>query len=438
MRKALLIALRDYNAAVRTKGFIIGLVLAPVLMGGGLIMVKITEKRVDTRDRKVAVVDRSGAIVEALAEAAKQRNETETRDSKTGKKVRPEYHLEIIAPDEEDPAGQRLELSERVRKGDLYGFLEVGKEAVKGSEGSEAARITYRSENPVFDEARRWIQQPVNDRVRGLRMAKEGLDAEVVARVTRWVNVEGLGLVSRDEETGEIKEAVRKSEMQAIFLPYGMMMLMFVLVVAAANPLIHSTLEEKMQRIAEVLLGSVRPSQLMMGKLLGAIGVSVTMVSVYIVGGLVAAHYADMSDAIPYRALPWFALYGMSALLMYGAMFLAVGSACSDLKDAQSLMMPLWLVVMLPMFLWLPVIKEPASSFAMWMSLVPWFTPMLMMVRLGSEVTIPMWQPVAGLVGVALVTLASVWAAGRIFRVGILMQGKPPKLTEVLRWATRG
>ncbi len=136
--------------------------------------------------------------------------------------------------------------------------------------------------------------------------------------------------------------------------------------------------------------------------------------------------------------LPWFAAYGLAALFMFGAMFLAVGSACNDLKDSQSMVMPLMMFIILPVFVWLPVIKEPTGSFATWISFFPTCAPMLMLVRLASPVTIPAWQPWVGLAGVVMATAVSVWAAGRIFRVGILMQGKPPRLTELLRWALRG
>jgi len=102
------------------------------------------------------------------------------------------------------------------------------------------------------------------------------------------------------------------------------------------------------------------------------------------------------------------------------------------------MMMPLWVFLMLPMLVWFPVMREPTRSFATWLSLFPPFTPILMLVRMASPVTIPMWQPWVGLLGVALFTIAAVWAAGRIYRVGILMYGKPPKLTEILRWALRG
>jgi ABC-2 type transport system permease protein len=96
------------------------------------------------------------------------------------------------------------------------------------------------------------------------------------------------------------------------------------------------------------------------------------------------------------------------------------------------------LPVFLPMFLAMPMLQEPMSPFATWMSLIPPFTPMLMLLRKAGPQGIPAWQPWVGLVGVLLVTMFSVWLGGRIFRVGILMQGGPPKLGKLIRWAFRG
>ena len=116
MNKILRLVKREYLASVKTKGFIIGLILAPVLMSGGLIVFALFKDRVDTTDKKMAVIDRTGMVAQVLVEAAENRKKTEIYDEKTGKKIKPEYIFEIVEPDEEDPEAQRLKLSDRVRK----------------------------------------------------------------------------------------------------------------------------------------------------------------------------------------------------------------------------------------------------------------------------------------------------------------------------------
>jgi ABC-2 type transport system permease protein len=197
-------------------------------------------------------------------------------------------------------------------------------------------------------------------------------------------------------------------------------------------------MEEKTQRIAEVLLGSIQPFEFMMGKIIGGVGVSLTASMVYVIGGITAGKYMGLGAYIPYHLLPWFFAFMIMAVFLFGSMLASLGSACNDLKDVQSLALPAMLMMMIPMFIMTPVLKEPLSAFSTWLSLFPPFTPMLMMLRLSTPAGVPVWQPFVGIAGVLLFTLFSVWAGGRIFRIGILMQGKPPKLVDILRWAVRG
>jgi len=199
-----------------------------------------------------------------------------------------------------------------------------------------------------------------------------------------------------------------------------------------------SVMEEKNQRIAEVLIASVRPFEFMMGKVLGGLAVALTASSVYIIGGAATITRMGMAEYLPYHLLPWFFVYMLLAIIMFGSNFAAVGSACSDAKDAQTLTLPAMLPVMVPMFLLGPILKHPTGPFATVLSLLPPFTPTLMMMRQSSSMTIPAWQPWVGLAGIVVFTLLSVWAGGRIFRVAILTQGKPPRLTTLLKWAIRG
>lgn len=437
MRKILKLAVREYNAALRTKATVIMVVLMPVLMGGGVIAMKLLEHQVDTSDQRIAVVDRSSVVGPFLVQAAQVRNAAETRDAATDKRIRPAYLIEVVAPRDDTADAQRLELSNRVRSRGLHAFVEIGPDVVHPPEGSRTARIAYYCENALFDEARRWLDPVINNRLRSLRLAEAGLDEATVERLIRPLPVEGLGLFTRDAG-GAIQPAQRSDRALVLALPMAAMMMMFLMITVGATPLINAVLEEKMQRIAEVLLGSVRPFQLMMGKLLGSVGVSLTVLAIYAAGGLASASYLGVLHYIPYGIVPWFVVYQVAAIVLYGAVFVAIGAACNDFKEAQSLMLPVWLIIVIPLFVWLNVVKEPHSNFATWMSLVPPFTPLLMLLRQAAPSAIPAWQPWTGLAGVALFTTLCVWAAGRVFRVGILMQGKTPKLGDLLRWAARG
>ena len=438
MRKVLKVAQREYNAAIRTKAFFIMLVLAPVMMSGGLIAIKVMERHGDTTDKTIAVVDHTGAIGPAVVEAARTRNNSQTHDLKTGRKFAPAYTIEVVEPNAADPDGQRLALSRRVRTHELHAFVEIGRDVLQPGDGATDTGIAYHAENAALDDARKWIVQPINERIRKVRAAEVGLPEAAAERVFRWMPVEPLGLFNVNAATGALQQAQRSDAGQAIGVPLAMLMLMFMMIMVGATPLLNAVLEEKLQRISEVLLGSIRPFELMLGKLIGTLGLSFTVIAIYLGGGFIVAQRMGLTGYIPVQLVPWFLVYMVAAIVLFGSLLIALGAACNDVKEAQSLMLPVWLLVMIPMFVWLPIVKEPLSRFATCMSLIPPFTPILMLLRQATPLGIPAWQPWVGLVGVLLFTTVCVWGAGRVFRVGLLMQGKTPRLSDLVRWAVRG
>jgi ABC-2 type transport system permease protein len=438
MRKTLRLAQREYLAAVKTKAFIIGLVLAPVLMSGGLLGMALLRNQVDTKDKKVAVVDRSGVIAPALVQAAQARNAKEVFDQKTGKKLRPAYLFESVKPAADKADAQRLELSERVRNGQLHGFLEIGPSLLHPAKDAPEAGVAYYAKNAVLDDLYRWVANPINDELRRRRLTEAGIDATKVTNLFDWVHVEARGLSALDAKTGEVSKAKVSHEVEAIVVPMLLVVLMFMLLMMGTAPLIQTVMEEKTQRIAEVLLGAVTPFEFMMGKILGGVAVSLTGSAVYVLGAVLTLSSLALGQYIPYHLLPWFFAWLLAAIFMQGATFAALGSACNDAKDAQNMHLPAMLPFLAPMFILMPVLKEPQSAFSTGASFFPPFTPMLMLLRQSAAGGIPAWQPWVGLVGVVACAVLAVWVGGRVFRVGILMQGKPPKLGEILRWAVRG
>ena len=444
MRKTLVVAVREYQAAVRTKAFIISMVLMPILMSGGVIMPKLLEDKVDTSDKRIAIVDQTGQLFDAVAEAVQIRNTETTNkggifkvEGEQRKQVRPRFVLEKVDSTEDDPERVRLGLSNRVREGGLFAFMIIGPEVIEPGEDAAAAVAAYHSNSPTYDDFQRWVTRPLNNRIQQLRFETANLDPEVVQKATQWTSVKNLGLVSLDED-GNIVAARETNEIANILIPMALMMLMFMVVMVGASPLVHSVLEEKMQRIAEVLLGSIPPFELMMGKLLGMVGVSLTIATFYVVGAFYAVHRSGFAHLFPADLLWWFIAFLALAVLMFGAVFIAIGAAVTDMKEAQSLMTPVMLVVVAPMFVWIYVVREPSAPLSILMSLFPPATPMLMTIRQSVPPGVPVWQPLLGILLVLLTTVVCVFAAGRIFRVGILMQGKGANLGQMLRWVLRG
>jgi ABC-2 type transport system permease protein len=235
-----------------------------------------------------------------------------------------------------------------------------------------------------------------------------------------------------------VSSAPKGGGMAAIFVPAGFMFLMFMVVLLSAQPLLEGVMEEKNNRIAEVLLGSVSASQLMLGKLLGNIAGALSAIAIYAAGGYAAARYNGWTDLIPTDLVPWFLAFQTLGVLMFGSIFLAIGAAVTQSKEAQSLLLPIWLLIALPLFGWLQIVRDPNGAFAVWSSFFPPSAPLVMTLRLASDAVVPLWQILLSLIVLSLATAAGVFLAGRVFRVGILWQGKSPKVSELLRWALRG
>jgi ABC-2 type transport system permease protein len=135
----------------------------------------------------------------------------------------------------------------------------------------------------------------------------------------------------------------------------------------------------------------------------------------------------------------WFLVYLVLAVFMFGSLFIAVGAACTDLKETQSLLLPVMLLAVFPLFFLQQIIQEPDGALATGLSFFPFATPSLMVARIAIPPGVPdWWQPFLGVAGVLVTTLFCVWVAGRIFRVGLLMQGKGASFSEIVKWAWKG
>jgi ABC-type Na+ efflux pump permease subunit len=213
---------------------------------------------------------------------------------------------------------------------------------------------------------------------------------------------------------------------------------MFLVVLLSAGPLMQSVLEEKMYRIAEILVSSIPATALLFGKLIAATLVSLTLLGVYGVGGFVAAAGAGVTTHFDLYQWACIIAFQLLALTIYGSLFLAVGSACNDLKDSQTLTMPVMALVTIPLVLVHWVMSDPNGTVSTVLSLIPFFTPFLMLLRVTLEPGAPTWQVLTSLGLTALTAWFSIRISARIFRIGMLSQGSTPSFRELARWLRNG
>ena len=442
-RKTRIIASREYFAAVRSKSFLISLVLMPVFMSGGLIAQKVGQKIGDTSTYTVAVMDCSPAasLYSTIEEAVRQHNDHGILDS-SGRQVHGKFALETVVPiDWKDPAAldrERLNLSDRVRGGELLAFVEIGPgvlDPVKTGQ-TETATIRYSTNRPTYDDFLTLLRNSMSSSVIQKRLAAAGEEYQKLKPLLSPTPVVETGLA--ESSGGKIKFQSQSSQLVSVFVPVIMIVMIFLITLLGTSPIAANVVEEKQLRIAEVLLGSVTPFELMMGKLLGGVSVSLTLAAIFFSGAYYIAHSFGVAGYVSGESIAWFFFFTMVGTFMYGSLFAAAGAACTTIKEVQSFIMPVMLFIALPMFVLGPMLQNPSGALGLALSFFPLSAPTVMIMRITIPPGVSSWQPIVAAAITLLTTTALVWAAGRIFRVGILMQGKGANYAAVLRWIFRG
>lgn len=428
MKKILIVAQSEFATLVRSKAFIIGIILLPVVMGGSILLARVTKNTTDDKERTFAIVDHAGVLASGLSAEARAHNVYENGE------VGPKFLPVEVDPRGRDIGDLRLELSDKVRRKELFAFVELPADILNPDSSSE---ILYYSDHPSYVLLPQWLRTATGRVVEQLRFQRAGVDPGLVTRLTKPVGVDQLGLVARGAD-GRAGAAQQVDKARAQGVPIAFLMLMFITIMSSAPQLLNSVIEEKMSRISEVLIGSVTPFQLMMGKLAGGVAVCSLLAFIYVCGALGVAQYWGYADAVAPWQLAWFAFFLVMAVVLFGSIFVAIGAACNDLKDSQNLMTPVMLIMMLPMITAGSILRAPDGTVATVLSLIPTATPFLMMLRISMHPGPPAWQVALSAVFVTGTVLLFVWAAGRIFRTGLLMQGKSASIAEMIRWVKAG
>lgn len=333
------------------------------------------------------------------------------------------------APREE----REKQLREQIRDGKLFAYFVLDGDPVK-----DATSLTYVSNNLTDEALREWYEGAATRVIRNLRVASANIEPATARHIQERVFFKPQQ-VSASGEVEDVKKEAKLNKMAPVAFVY----LLWIAVFTAAQMLLTNTVEEKSNRIIEVLLSSVSPGQLMAGKIWGIGATGLTLILSWAICGFVGVQIG--TSAVPQLAewhlndivsdplyLASFVGYFLSGYLLFAAILVAIGSVCNSLKEAQNLLQPVFILLMIPLFAMIPIVQEPNGLMARVFTYIPIYTPFAMMNRASGPP--PAWE-----YGVTTVLiLFSVWfafkAAGKIFRVGVLMTGNPPKLKEILGW----
>ena len=433
MNKIGIIIAREFNERVRKKSFIITTLLMPMLMIGMMAAPTLMMLFAKGEQKTLLVIDNSGVVAPQLES-------------------------------NEDVIFKSIDLTlEEARADDtIFGVLWIGKNIVE--QPSEAKLYTNSSSSMTLEESITAQIEKVIERERLKRYNIEGLEdimknLEASVSMTTYRNDQGT--------TGE-EQATSSTVSYLLGLVLGMMLYMFLVIYGSM--VMTSVIEEKGSRVLDVLVSSVSPFQLMMGKILGVASVAVTQIVIWgvLVCGIGSAVLpalmpedmmqsveavqagemtaveanldADLLSAVSLATdvsglvmiFVWLALFLVGGFLFYSAMFAAVGSAVDSIQDASQLQTPIMVPIILALIVSMSVANDPNSSLAFWGSIIPLTSPVVMMARIPFG--IPTWQIVTALVLLYISVAGMAWVAGKIYRVGIFMHGKKPSFKELLSW----
>ena len=273
-----------------------------------------------------------------------------------------------------------------------------------------------------------FIDDLLTDAVVEVRVNAAGVDYSTMRAMMRAPS----SVTKRIQEDGGEK---REYEWAKRLIPIAFMILVWIATFTSGNYLLTTTIEEKSSKVMEVLLSAASPMEIMSGKIIGQAMVSLITLCMYGGLGIIALIALSQADLIPPMMIVYLLLFFVMAYFMIASIMASVGSAVSDLHDAQSLIGPAMIVLILPLFLWVPISESPNGTLAVVTSFIPPLTPFVMILRVtASGDPIPFWQIAVALVEGYVAVLAMMWMCARIFRVGVLMQGKAPSPLELVKW----
>lgn len=434
MSNVSIIIQREFNERVRKKSFIITTLLMPVLMIALMAAPALIMQFSKGDEKVVAVIDESGLVAPHLENSEELR--FETTDLQT------------------DEA--RRELT------DKFGVLYIGSDILTNPNNVKLyanASSSLSIESNITGQIER-ILEAEKLRAYNIENLSQILD-EVKTKV-------GMQTFRNDKSQEEDTQAQSSAVATGVGYVLGFILYMFLLIYGSM--VMQSVIEEKNNRVLEVMVSSVRPFDLMLGKILGVASVAVVQVLIWGVlivgvGAVVMPHLvpaevmasaqamqqgmpaAGMSDINPemiqavaamtdvgyiLKIFVSLLLFVFGGYLLYSAMFAAVGSAVDNVQDASQLQMPITLPIILALLMMFVVIRDPNSQLAFWFSIIPFTSPIVMMARIPYD--IPLWEIVLSLVVLYGSFVGMVWFAAKIYRVGIFMYGKKPTLKELFKW----
>jgi ABC-2 type transport system permease protein len=446
MSKFMAVVKREYVQRVRSRMFVLVTLGAPLMFALFTVVPILIAGIKAGGPTRVAVFDQTGRMSARLRDSLRNtqagrddddegegapgaaadsvNQNSRARMEQAAKTVPQSYEVEEVSAEGRTLEEVRAQLDERVSRDELNGYLILPQNVLEGGE----AEYHTRNVGDVFTMGQ--VRNALTRAVRDARLDARGVGPEVMRAVNQPVNMKTT------KAGGGGGEADRG---QGFFLVFGAGFVIYLTILMYGQVVLGAVIEEKETRIAEILFSSIRPFALMSGKLVGVSLVALTQFAIWglALAGL-GAYLAERGGAV---AIPqvsagvyaYVVLFFLMGYFIYATLYALVGSMVTTSQEGGQLAMPIILLLVVGFYLAFPVIRSPDSSFAVWVSLIPFFAPITMLIRIVAQEP-PFWQ-VALSLGLGFATVAvMLWLAGRVYRVGMLMYGKRATIPEVLKW----
>ncbi|HEY3176250.1 MAG TPA: ABC transporter permease [Candidatus Polarisedimenticolia bacterium] len=422
MHKLLAIIRREYVESVRTKAFIISTLLVPVLMSAAIFLPQFLARTTPQTRLRVGVVDSTGKVFQKLdGELALDRE----KDFLEGGERR--YLLSLATPEQAamlDPnvPGPVIDQME------VDALVEIGEGVISGEE-----RPTYYSGNVGDFQPIKRIEDALSAVVIAVRLGETSLTPDQVRSLARQVDMKSVKI---DQEGKASERDFMHEYLTAVLFTIAL----YSSTLMSGMALSRGLLEEKANRVVEVLISSVTPFQLMTGKILGQALVILSQLGIWAMLGFAlyargasAGQTPELLAGVTPSLLAYLVLYFLLGYFLYAALFAGVGAVCTTEMEAQQTQMPLVLMQIFPFLMAMAIVRQPGSTLAVVLSMIPFFTPSVMVMRLALSPP-PALQVVASIAILVFAVIAALWVVSKVFRVGILMTGKKMTLGEMVRW----
>jgi ABC-2 type transport system permease protein len=418
LKKIIRILKREFLTKVFTKGFIIATVLGPILMIGIMLAPAYFMTMTTEKSLLIGIVEETGDFSVKLQEIYP--------DTLSSGELRLNFFP--IAPQEYQEMAESYK--SKIEAGNYHALLVIPPNVY------DSITVTYLAKTVSDIDLIQQLRNGLSNIINNERLQRAGLNPAEIKNLMRQVNIQTIKIQKGEEQAREFGQEYLTA---LIFL-----LILYMTIILYGSSVMRSVIEEKSSRIIEVLLSSINSFQLMMGKLIGVGAVGLLQYVIwagmgFVVFLLVSSSSPPMAEFI--KISPdiffYFIIFFIVGFFTFSTLYAAVGAMCSDMQDAQALSAPITLLVILPFIISFMVIRDPTSEAAQILSFLPFFTPLIMFLRI-LLIDPPSWEILLSLLINILTIILITWVAGKIYRVGILMYGKRPTLPEIIRWIRIG